>query len=394
MQCHGHSGAFFVLSVKALLVFLLANFISARALALSNTAPAYTYETYDYNQSAADLGRGGVHDYSPTNGLAMLANPAILGFVSGFHATLANVQLGASGTTTITNVQNAVSSSSSTSIDNYFGENVWAGGTGSTCFEFPYIGIAAYKTAYVDAWASDPAYPAFNVEGIYDTGYVIGTALPFGKEFAMGFNFKQISRQAGLVSIGASSIANFSTVASTDLKAFGSGTGYGVDWGMLYRSEAAVHPTFSLDWKDAGWVTFTPTTTGGTAPTPLEDNLIAAFEVSQSYLGFGWRAGAEFRHLLNWDVDTSKKINLGLELDLGIVEPRMGLYEGYFTYGASIDLWILTLDAAEYSVERGIYAGQQQDSRFQIGLRVEAGLDPDFLSLEIGGKRRRLKQRR
>ena len=363
-------------------------FVSCWALAQTGT-----YETYDYNQNVADLGRGGLHEISPTNGASMLANPAILGFVRGFHSVPLSLQLGANGQQTLTNLQTNPPSQSN--LNSYFGQNIWVGADAYSTFEFPFFGFALYGTSYADLWASNPAYPSLNIETLEDLAYVVGFGVPVSKEIAIGMNFKRITRYGAIVTVGPSSLVteNTSQIQSQIQSAAG-GTGYGIDLGLLYRGESSIHPTFSVDWKDAGWVTFTPNASGGTAPPQLEDNLNVAVEFSQNYLGVGWLAGAEFRHLINWNIDSSKKINFGAELDLGLLDARCGLYEGYFTYGTSVDLWILTIDAAEYTIERGIYAGQSSDARIQLGLRIEAGLDPDFNFVSFGGKHRHLKQRR
>jgi hypothetical protein len=350
-----------------------------------------SYETYDYNQSTADIGRGGLHDYSPDNSAGMLANPAILAFVSGFHSTILDLQVTANGLTTVSNLQSNPPTQSN--LNSYFGQNIYAGANAYSTLEFPYFGFAIYDSLYADVWGSDPAFPALNIESLQDLGYMAGFAFSINPNLGVGVNLKRVTRYSVLTSIGASNLSGTTTIQDT-IKGAATGSGYGGDIGLLYRGEGSIHPTFSVDWKDAGWITFTPASGSTSTPPPLQDNLTVAVEFGQHYLGVGWMAGAEYRHFLNWDMDNSKKLNFGGELDLGIADVRTGLYEGYSTFGASIDLWLLTIDAAEYTVERGIYAGQNSDPRLQVGIRLEAALDPSFNVVEIGGKRRRLKQRR
>ena len=89
-----------------------------------------------------------------------------------------------------------------------------------------------------------------------------------------------------------------------------------------------------------------------------------------------------------------KKIHVGAEIQLGFMDVRAGFYQGYFGYRLGIDLWLLQLDAALYTVEKGIYAGQTPEQKLQVGLLFDMEFDPNFKLTETGGKRRKLKQRR
>jgi len=372
--------------MRLLLPFLVG---ACSAIVRAQTIPS---ETYDYNQNVADLGRGGVHNIDPTVGSSFLANPAVLAFVKGFQWSILDIQAGVDGASVYnTYTQHPISTAN---LPYYFGQNVWLGGAGYSALAVPNFGVAAYGSTYTDFILHDPAYPTMNLEGYLDYGFVVGSAMQLNENFALGLNVKHITRQGSQTTLGPSTLLT-GTLGSgtlTNLLAV-AGSGYGMDLGALYKATSTFNPTVSLAWKDVGWTTFAPNA-GQTGPPPIEDNLVLGVTVGQSVLGVGWLAGFEFRHMLNWDVDSSKKFNFGTELNLALIDLRAGLYEGYMTYGASVDLWILTIDAAQYTVERGIFAGEIADQRYQVGVRMEASLDPNFILQDIGGKNHRLKQRR
>jgi hypothetical protein len=353
---------------------------------------SFAQEVYEYNQSVADLGRGGVRLPRDTDGRAMLYNPAMLAFTKGVRWSILGVQGGINGVSNLTLYQN--SPPSQTTISQYYGDNVWLGASGASALAFPHFGFAAYGNVSLDFLASNPVYPTINVQGFYDYGMELGWAFNITSNLAFGANIKRVTRTGGTASIGPGVILSPSFGASTIQNALtATGVGYGTDVGFIWRGETAFNPTMSLCWQDAGSTTFTPSA-GSPAPPSLEDNLVLGLTTFQSYDGFGLGGGLEYRHINNVDVDISKKFNAGAEVDLGLIDVRGGVYQGWFGYGASVDLWLLTLDAAQYTIERGAVAGQNPETRIQVGLTFEAGFDPNFSLTDFGGKKRRLKQRR
>ncbi|MCB0384048.1 MAG: hypothetical protein KDD43_01545, partial [Bdellovibrionales bacterium] len=111
----------------------------------------------------------------------------------------------------------------------------------------------------------------------------------------------------------------------------------------------------------------------------------------------------EVKHLNRNDEQLGKKIHLGVELGLPLVDIRAGFYQGYYTLGAGLSLGLLRVDAATYGVEMGEYPGQLEDRRYVVQLTLELGFDMGFgfLGEGDGGSGRgsvwggkRLKQRR
>ena len=67
------------------------------------------------------------------------------------------------------------------------------------------------------------------------------------------------------------------------------------------------------------------------------------------------------------DDDLHKRLHFGLEARLPtVLSLRCGLYQGYGSFGGSLDLGILQVDYASYAEEIGSYAGQRSDRRHAL----------------------------
>ena len=65
-----------------------------------------------------------------------------------------------------------------------------------------------------------------------------------------------------------------------------------------------------------------------------------------------------------------------MELGLPLIDLRVGLHQGYLTYGAGMSLGLVTVDAAYYGVELGEYAGQFFDERYMVQAAIKVGFGP------------------
>ena len=149
----------------------------------------------------------------------------------------------------------------------------------------------------------------------------------------------------------------------------------------------------SLNWRDIGSTAFTKTK-GNDSPNRQKDDLVLGMTFDGSVPLLGVAGGLEYRHITDNDEQIGKKIHLGAEVTLAMFDFRAGLYQGYYTYGFGMNLWLLQFDAALYSVERGIYPGQTEDRRFQASILIDLEFDPNFKLVSSDGKARKLKQRR
>ncbi len=386
-------------SKNALLFFWLL-IPSMVTLVVTSSSVSRAQDVIEYTQTVKDLGRGGVRIPTETDAGIIFYNPAMLAFTKGIRWSIADLGFGGGcGSCQVSGggnnpVQNPPAAGN---LNSLYGNNVWLGGMGRSALAIGNFGFALYGSLAMDFLVQNPVFPSANLTGFQDYGFVVGGAFNLGPSLAFGANFKRVTRTGGTTTVGAATLLtatiNQNFLQNTLTAGTSTGTGYGGDIGLIWKPQFPFNPTVSLCWQDVGYTPFYASV-GVNPPPPIEDNLVLGLTAHQDFLGIGWGAGLEYRHINNVDVDLSKKFNAGIELDLALIDARYGFYQGWPGYGLSVDLWLLSFDIASYTVERGAVAGQLPDYRYQVGLSFEAGFDPFFSLSEFGGKKRRLKQRR
>lgn len=359
------------------------------------SSPAFAAELWSFAETPKSTGMGGVRiltkDASDAN--AFFWNPAALGRMEGVRFTMFNLGAGVNGLTNAQALRDIGNASGLAALDPLYGLPVWVGGVGYTAIAIPYFGFGVFDEGVVKFLLHNPAFPELQMSYINDYGYILGGGLDFGG-FSIGANVKRITRTGGPITLGADLLSSIS--GSTLQNYFtNEGVGYGFDLGLMYTAPAPLSPTISLSWLDVGKTNFLPSK--GTTPVPMrDDNLTLGLNVSTQALLGGFSAGLEYRHISNANEQLGKKIHIGTEISLPLVDLRAGLYQGYYTYGVGVDLFMFQLDASLFTVETGAYPGQTPDQRFLIGLSTSLSFDPNFNLVDTteGGKRRKLKQRR
>lgn len=197
-------------------------------------------------------------------------------------------------------------------------------------------------------------------EGVSDVGIVLGYARPLSilvPGLTVGANVKYIERRtANLFQIKASDLGEISDTMDPILDAAqdNESTHIAVDVGALYEvpiigSEVGAvvknfgyGPTFTLDL--------------GITKKMLDERLILL---------------ADYRDFLDKnDENGFKKIHLGAEYDLGLINLRAGLNSGYPTAGLGLNLKLLQIDAAYFIDELGNAPGVKDDPRYAVQMRL------------------------
>jgi hypothetical protein len=275
----------------------------------------------------------------------------------------------------------------------YYGKDIWLGAGGYAALTLPCFGLAGYYTASTSFLLHNPAFPQLNTFYQTDYGANLGGAIPLGPFLSLGLSAKRVTRKGGPYVFGPDALAN-GELTSLVTSIENEGVGYGLDVGFVSRFEALpFNPTLHMAWRDAGSMAFVKTK-GDDAPNRQKDNLVFGAGIDGSIPLLGFSAGVEYRHATDANEQIGKKIHMGAEVHLGPFDLRTGFYQGYTTYGLGIGLLFFQLDVSKYTVEQGAYPGQNPQERVQVGLMMEIELDPNFNLIDLGGKKRRLKQRR
>ncbi len=145
------------------------------------------------------------------------------------------------------------------------------------------------------------------------------------------------------------------------------GKGIGLDLGAIYSLPVFLEPSFGIAIQNIA-----DTQLGDAGKLEQQLNLGAAVHPP---IGFGKLVVAfdivDMTNQLGKDSDLAKRLHAGIEYQLPVIlAVRMGLYQGYPSYGITADFWFLKLVAASYVEEIGAYAGQQPDRRYAAQLSL------------------------
>ncbi|WII72877.1 hypothetical protein QJS83_03205 [Bdellovibrio sp. 22V] len=350
----------------------------------------------DSSRSIRSRAMGGVLVPFANDSDALFVNPAALKRASLIDIKLVDVSVGA-GKYIVENLEafQNIDPNDPTTLDPFYGKKLWAQATGKVAVSLPLVAIGYLNDSEVSAELHNPAFPQFETYFRNDEAIYLGGAVSIGPSSYLGMNLKRINRWGGTVQeLGVSDIANASSLSDVGDRFSDKGQGYGVDLAVMTEIPLPVlKPTLTLVWQDVGSTAF-KVTSGTEAPPHIEQNLTFGAGVGVDLPGLDWVIGMEARHLLEPDIELGKKLHLGTEISLPLIDLRAGYNQGYLSYGVGVNFFIFHIDAVSYTEETGFYPGQAGDARYMASLSIDLSFDANFKFTDNNGKKRRLKQRR
>lgn len=355
-------------------------------------------ELYEPGPSARSLAMGGTYMSFVKGADSLYYNAAALARVEGFDFKIAQINAAYSKDAArlvdqITK-KGGSTSFSAADVNGFYGLNSFADVTARSGFVMPFIGFGVYSSNYVLESFNNPPFPTFNANFISDYGYVIGGAIPVAPMTSIGIAARHVNRWGGTKDILVTDLigSNDQTVLENAFQ--DKGTGNALDLSFITTLPTVpLSPTISGLWQDVGRTTFTQTA-GSSAPPSQADNMTLGISIQQELYLVDWTAAAEYHFIGTPNESISKKVHLGTEASFGLFDVRVGLNQGYLTYGGGVDLWFFTADVAYYTSELGTSAGQLRNDRVVYSLSIDLDLDQSFKLKDGSGKNRRLKQRR
>jgi hypothetical protein len=267
-------------------------------------------------------------------------------------------------------------------LNRLMGENIYVQGAGSAAVLAPGFALIGFYDAQGALYAKNQALP--KIEYGYQTTSGIQAAFGFaladgrrrGKgrrnaelmnEWRFGIGGKFLTRTGGYRLLSA---AELFTINDSDADSFvgGKGTGYGLDFGIqrVQKINSKFHLHWGAAYLNAGDVHFA----GG--PSPVKADVSTGLGVTFKQ-GLAKVTVAYDLHQLNREDDFSKKQNIGIRLGLPLFNLYAGLHQGFLTYGAAFDIWLLRIAASVYKEELGAYSKQDTESR--MALRIDLKMD-------------------
>lgn len=350
----------------------------------------------DASRSARSRAMGGVYAPFARGADAIFVNPAGLATSPVLEIKLLELSAATNSFTfeSIKDFQD-IDADNPDTFNKFFGEKVWAQATGKLGVAIPFFGIGYLNNAEVSLELHNPAFPEFDTYFVQDEAIYLAGAFPLSPTTYLGLAFKRINRWGGAtqeLSIG--DVSDVSNIQDIGDKFQNKGQGYGVDVALMTELPVPVFkPTLGLIMQDVGTTTFNKTA-GDEAPPAIAQSLTFAGGLGVDLPGLDVLVGFEARHLTEPDIQIGKKLHLGAEVSLPMIDLRAGYGQGYFSYGAGVNLLIFHIDAVSYTEEMGVYPGQAGDARYMVTLNIDLSFDADFKFTDNGGKKRRLKQRR
>ena len=351
-------------------------------------------EIYQVHKSIRSLGMGGAGVAATYNSDMIFINPAFMADAKGMNFTMMDPYVGLSGLDILDQAQNVQNAGDfSTTMQQFYGSPAWLGGGAKAAAIFPHFGLAYYTDVDASLRLDNPVFPELQLNVVQDYGLALASGFHINKNITAGATIKQIHRKGVRETYRASTIGELNPD-----QIFGNldnaGTAYSADLGVNLLLDSNTNATMSFVWKDVGTTKFR-VDSGATPPPSDPDEMIVGFAATIDGGLFSITPALDFRGLNRNDVPIGKKVNLGVELGLPLLDLRAGFHQGYYTLGAGLNVGLLRVEAATYGVELGEYPGQLEDRRYLLQIALEFGVDSNWLNFSgTRGSRSRLKQRR
>lgn len=368
------------------------------AFGFASTASAQAF--LDSWQSVRAQGMGGAYTAVVDDADALFFNPAGLARKGGFTWTILDPRLGLNGVEDLTELQDIVSSNSDAIdiLQEMYGRKVWFGAGAKTAVKVSNIAVAGFVNTAAGISLSNPANTTMNLNYLFDYGVALGAGFNVVPDyFKFGLSARRVDRTGAEMKLGAA------TLATLDAEQLASelqrrGIGYGLDIGGLFTFQSLGKPTISAVYRNVGRMKFSHNSGGG-APPGMAPELVVGGAMEFNYDALDIRPVIDYRYA-DWGIPFAKKLHMGVEIDMPVLDLRAGYNQGYYTLGVGVDLEFMRIDVASYGVELGTYAGQQEDRRYVLQMTFDMGFDHVGTGWGAGeaeqtpSQRRRLKQRR
>lgn len=354
-------------------------FSAVLMVAVSSTASASIEKEYYRAPEAAAMGNAYVAIVEDEH--AIYYNPAgVAGYEHG-ELHLAALDFTAASEildrySTLKNLNNPNGSD----LNKLMGTNIYADGRVAASLMGPHWGVSTFYDAEGAVYPTNQAIPKIEfgyqrtggVQGAFGFSLKDGRARGKGKhngdylsEWRFGVGGKYISRLGGYRVIPTSQLITLDKDAILDL--YGQrASNYGFDLGMqrVQRINPLVSLMFGAAWQNIGDIAFE----GGA--DALRQNLSVG-------TGFKFQAGIadvtlayDIRQITAED-DWRKKNHVGVRVGLPLFDLYAGYNQAYFTYGASMDIWLLKLTAVSYREETGSYVFQDPERRYALRIDLK-----------------------
>ncbi|ATH08732.1 hypothetical protein BIY24_12475 [Halobacteriovorax marinus] len=359
-------------------IFFLITFI------ISSTALGQ--EVVHMGRSSKALLLGDAYTARADDEYTLFYNPAALGRNSGVEISPLNPQIG------VTNALDEVdrfkdfpSSDAAAISDRLLGFPVFVQAGAYPGLKMASFGFNLFARTRTSLLLENTVHPLLDIDYRVDRGFVAGFAYNFGKSSkskqglrsSLGISLKHIQREglAGQFDLFGTELLSKIQNDVEDIDDIRNALGWskGKAWGVDLGFEQSLRTSFSeLSWGasilDVGGTKFRKVS--GDVDIPEQEMYInAGVNWKQNFGIIAYSLSADL-HPINVYMPFSRKIHLGLEVDLPFVSLLGGFSEGYLSYGLELRLWPFKFIAGFYSNELGVEFKEFEAKRavFQLNL--------------------------
>ncbi len=340
-------------------------------ISLSFTGESFARELPYIYKGVRPMGMGGTFIAISDNADALFYNPAGLADIKTNKLSILSLELESS-----TEAYNMLSDALDVDFDNdqetasflrkYIGEYGHSSVTAFSSYIRPNFAFGVIGTVKANLQPRNFQYPDLNINIIEDAGVCTGYAYPFfDGNLLIGAGVKYLFRRSLDEEY---TVAEITTDGFKDRMEddFQDGNGTLIDLGIIYKigsykiaqQQATIQAGLSVSNLVGGKLgeaeDLDPHVDLGVA-THIGENLILAFDY------------VDILYQLGDDNNFGKRFHFGLEYYLTeIIIARVGLNQGYPTFGLGIETKNIQLDLITYAEEVGTYSGQYDDRRYLL----------------------------
>ncbi len=250
------------------------------------------------------------------------------------------------------------------------------------------FGVNFIANESVDLLLRNNTHPTLDMDIRSDRGVIFGLGLPLGSsrisgktksgmQTSLGLGVKYLERTGVKDSIALTGTTALDTLSKKDLagirESLGEvrGIGWGFDAGLEHVMKAGpsqlVLGLAALDITGTEFKVESNPKKLSVADIRDQVNLGMAFMHDLKL--FNFNLSADFR-ALNQEMDFGKRLRLGAEAGIPGLAVMVGMNSGYYSYGATLDLFFMKLTAGFYDIELGSKYQQVKSKRIIIYLSL------------------------
>jgi hypothetical protein len=226
--------------------------------------------------------------------------------------------------------------------------------------------IVGLGQATMDLEIRNPVFPEVAADLHVETGALIAAAFGVrGRMLQIGATAEFVNRQGLQRTYNALDVSGGNFDPADEDLAQAADVAFGA--GVKFNPPLPLSPTFAFVAQHIGDLNF-----DALGVIPQQYNAGLAVNPSLGPLGVTLAAEVDdVTRAAGTDDDLFKRTRLGVEARFPkILSVRAGAYQGYATAGATLDFWLVKLDAATYAEELGLEAGQRPNRRHMVQVTV------------------------